>query len=105
MEIDKRGIIDAAIAANCDVPDIFISTMNFFIHDVDLVSKTLKAVHFLLVLEENTMDLEVENPFSFKIKLERYGILNVLRRYENTENNELYELIQNIIEEFSPEQS
>ena len=52
------------------------------------------------------MDLEIEfNPYLFKNKFERFGIEAIFRKYENTDNSNLYELIENLKEEFSPTQS
>ena len=40
MEADKKTIVDAALAAECDVPDILVSAMKFFNHDPDLIFRT-----------------------------------------------------------------
>ena len=106
MDVNKKEIIDAAIAAECDICYILVSAMNFFNHDVDLIYRTLRVVRYLLILEENTMDLEIENcPYFFKQNLERNGIHNILRKYENADNNDLYQIVESLNEEFHPEQS
>ena len=52
------------------------------------------------------MDLEIENnPFFFKKSLEKNGINAILKKYENTDNDLLYQLIETLNEEFSHEQS
>lgn len=106
LDANRVEIIDAANASDCDIAYILVSAMLYFNQDIDLIYRILKAVQILIVLEENTMDLEVENnPFFFKESLEKNGIHAILKKYENTENNNLYQLIENLNEEFSAEQT
>lgn len=106
MDEIKKDIIDASLSAECDISDILVSGMLFFNHDQEFIYKTLKTIQYLLVLEENTMDLEIENnPYFFKNKLERNGIDAILRKYENTDSYDLYQLVETLNEEFFPTQS
>jgi len=106
LDVHKKEIFDAAIAVDCDVAYILINCINYFINDIDLVYKSFRAIRFLIILEETTMDLEINNnPYLFKQKLERYGIHNIMEKYENTNNDDLYQVIQDIYCEFYTEQS
>jgi len=66
----------------------------------------LVAIQHLIALEENSMELEVDNHFFFlKENLIKSGIQGILTKYQNTDNDNLYEIIENLNEELFPSQT
>ena len=85
-----------------DICFLLLSSIRFFVGEENLIIQCLHAIKHLVILDENYMNVEVfNNPFLCKEKILRYDIEGILLSYINTQNKELYEIVDYLIEEFN----